>query len=136
MSSNEGRVYFALDGGNIEPEELSKFLGIEATSIYRKDSREFGKRSNINSWELSTPNVIGEYVDVYELSKELIVELLPKKDLIIAAIKRFNFTPRFEVVLCISTNEEHSTPAIAFDANVVKFLGEVGAYIDIDTYRN
>jgi len=33
-------------------------------------------------------------------------------------------------------NEEHSTPAIGFEVDTVKFLGEIGAFIDIDTYKH
>jgi hypothetical protein len=40
-----------------------------------------------------------------------------------------------EVVLTITLDETKSTPAIGFDSRVISFLHEVGASIDIDTYR-
>ncbi len=49
---------------------------------------------------------------------------------------RFNLSPRLEVVLWFSVNEEHSTPAIGFEVDTIKFLGEIGAFIDIDTYKH
>ncbi|WP_230552727.1 DUF4279 domain-containing protein [Teredinibacter turnerae] len=39
LKTNEGRVYFALDGDNFDPDKVTKLLGIEPTSIRRKGSR-------------------------------------------------------------------------------------------------
>ena len=90
----------------------------------------------INSWKLSTANIVNEYIDVYDMATEIINKLNPKKDMIIEAIKKFNATPRLEVVLWFSKNEEHSTPAIGFEIETIKFLGDISAFIDIDTYRH
>ena len=70
------------------------------------------------------------------MSTEIINKLKPIKELIIQATERFKASPRFEVVLWFSTNEEHSTPAIGFEVETVKFLGEIGAFVDIDTYMH
>ena len=136
LETNEGRVYFALDGDNFEPDDVTKLLGIEPTSVKRKGSRVPGKIPNTNSWQLSTENTVHEYIDVFEMAKEIINKLIPVKDLIIQAKKRFNVSARLEVVLWFSMNEEHSTPAIGFEVDTVKFLGEIGAFIDIDTYKH
>lgn len=135
MTTNEGRDYFALDGDDFDPQELTKFLGVEPTTTKLKGSIIPGRIPKTNIWELSTDNVVNDYIDVYEMSTELINKLLPIKNLLIEAIDRFNVLPRFEVVLWFSRNEEHSTPAIGFDADTIKFLGEIGAFIDIDTYK-
>ena len=136
MDTNEGRVYFALDGDDFNPDELTEFLGIVPTSVMRKGSKIPNKIPRTSSWQLSTDNVVGECVDVFEMSMEVINKLKAKKDLIIEAKERFNLSPRFEVVLWFSMNEEHSTPAIGFEVEVVKFLGAIGAVIDIDTYKH
>lgn len=136
METNEGRVYFALDGDDFDPDELTKFLGIEPTSIMRKGSRIVGKIPKMSSWQLSTENLVSEYVDVFEMSTEIVHKLKPKKELILQAKARFNVTPRLEVVLWFSVNENHSTPAIGFEVETVEFLGEIGASIDIDTYKH
>jgi hypothetical protein len=70
------------------------------------------------------------------MAEEIVEKLRPKKDKILEAINKFNLKPRFEVVLWFSVNEEHSTPAIGFEPETVKFLGEIGALIDIDTYKH
>lgn len=74
------------------------------------------------------------YIDVFELSSKIIARLKPKKALILQAKEQFNISPRFEVVLSFSMDEEQPTPAIGFDVETVQFLGDIGAFIDIDTY--
>lgn len=129
MDTNEGRVYFALDGDDFDPDEVTNFLGIEPTSIRRKGSKIPGKIPKMNSWELSTENIVNDYFDVFEMSSEIVSKLKPKTDLIVQAKKRFNALPRFEVVLWFSMNEENSTPAIGFEVETVEFLGEIGAFV-------
>lgn len=95
-----------------------------------------GKLPRVSSWEISTENVVNGYVDVYELSTQIIQILKPKKDEIIQAMNRFNLKPHLEVVLWFSTDEKHSTPAIGFEVETIQFLAEIGAYIDVDTYKH
>ncbi|WP_220745276.1 DUF4279 domain-containing protein, partial [Shewanella colwelliana] len=54
MATNEGRVYFALDGDDFDPDVLTKFLGIEPTSIIRKGEKIPDRLPKSSSWELST----------------------------------------------------------------------------------
>ena len=136
METNEGRVYFALDGDDFDPDELTNFLGIKPTSVIRKGSKIPGKIPKFTSWKLSTENVVNEYIDIFEMSTEIVSRLKPVKNLILEAKDRFKVSPRLEVVLWVSTNEEHSTPAIGFEVDTVKYLGEVGAFVDIDTYTH
>ncbi len=69
MAINEGRVYFALDGDNFEPDELTQFLEIEPTSVMRKGSNIPDKLPPKSSWELSTENVVNNYIDVFDMAK-------------------------------------------------------------------
>lgn len=136
LNTNEGRVYFALDGDDFEPDDLTSLLGITPTSIRRKGSKVPGRIPKLSSWEFSTEHLVNDYIDVFEMATEIVNKLKPKKDQILEAKKLFNVSPRFEVVLYISMSEEHSTPAIGFEIETVKFLGEIGAFVDIDTYRH
>lgn len=136
MTTNEGRVYFALDASDFDPDELTQFLGIEPTSIKRKGERIPNLVPKNYSWILSTENVVNNYIDVSKMATSIIDQLKPKKQLILDAITKYKLYPRFEVVLWISINQEHSTPAIGFEIETVKFLGEIGAFIDIDTYKH
>ena len=136
METNEGKVYFALVGDDFEPDELTEFLGIQPTSVVRKGSKHQGHVPKTDSWQLSSETIVNEYIDIFEMTTDIINKLKPVKHLIIEAKGRFNVSPRLEVVLWISMNEEHSTPAIGFEIDTVKFLGEIGAFIDIDTYKH
>ena len=89
-----------------------------------------------NSWELSTNHIVSDYINVFEMATEIVNRLEPQKQLILQAITKFNATPRLEVVLWFSMNEELSTPAIGFEFETIQFLGEIGAFIDIDTYKH
>lgn len=123
-----------MDGDDFDPDEVTKFLGLQPTSICRKGSKISGKTPRSNSWQLSTENIVENYIDVFELSSKIIARLKPKKALILQAKEQFNISPRFEVVLSFSMDEEQPTPAIGFDVETVQFLGDIGAFIDIDTY--
>ncbi len=136
MKTNEGRVYFALSGDGFNPSEITSLLGIKPTSVLRKGSRIPSKVPVVDSWELCTDQVIDENIDIYEMSAEIINQLIPVQDLIVDAIKKFNLKPRFQVVLWFSEDSEQSTPAIGFDKEIIEFLGKVGAFIDVDTYRH
>ncbi len=136
VNTNEGRVYFALAGDDFDPDELTEFIGIQPTTIIRKGSRDPGKIPQTSSWVLSTENMVDDFIDVYEMSRSIVNQLMPKKDLIWEAIERFSLSPRLEVVLWFSINEDISTPVIGFDVETIKFLGEIGADIDIDSYKH
>lgn len=79
MNVNEGRVYFALDGDDFDPDEVTKFIGIEPTSVMRKGSKAGGKSPKVSSWTISTENVIDEYIDVLGMATEIVSLLKPKK---------------------------------------------------------
>jgi len=135
LPENSGYVYFSLDGDDFDPDEVTRLLGIEPTSVGRKGSKIPGKIPKFNSWRLSTKNVVDECLDIYDLAKEIADQLEPKTAEIVGAIEQFGLSSRLQVVLEFSVNEEHSTPAIGFYKETVKFIADVGAFIDIDTYK-
>jgi len=136
MKTNEGRVYFAFDGDDFDPDVVTKLLGIEPSYIKRKGERIPGKIPKRSSWVLSTEDVKSEYVDIYDMSTQIINQLKPKKAQIIELKNKYELSTRLQVVLAIAMSEEISTPAIGFEIDTVTFLGEVGAFIDVDSYRN
>ncbi len=102
MDTNEGEVYFALNGDNFDPEEMTKFLGIQPTSISIKGI-PIPKQS---SSKISSGKIINECIDVYGMASSLIDILEPKEELLIEAIKHFNVKPHLEVVLWFTVNED------------------------------
>jgi hypothetical protein len=134
LRKNEGRVYFAFDGTDFDPNEITKLLEIEPTKIKLKNELPSGKLPKFNSWIFSTNNISEEYIDIYDMATSIVQTLESKIDTINEIRKRFNVSTRLAVVLSFSTDEGISTPAIGFDASTVSFLAKVGAFIDIDTY--
>jgi hypothetical protein len=133
--TNLGRVYFGLRGDFV-PAELTEAIGIKPTSAKMAGERIPGKVPKCSMWDYSTEQVEGEVVDVYDLSSKIIKDLAPYADRIAAEVRKRDLAAVLQVVLWISTDEDVSTPAIGFDAEVINFLHHVGGTIDIDTYRN
>ena len=134
MRRNEGRVYFAFQGDNFDPNEITKLIGINPTKIRLKNELPSGKLPKFNSWIFSSENVVDEVIDIYEMTTSLVKTLESKVDIINEIRKKLNVTTCLQVVLSFSTNEGISTPVIGFDTATIDFLAKVGAFIDIDTY--
>lgn len=133
---NEAYVYFGLFGDNFAPEKVTQLLNIEPTKVSIKGERVPNKVPISTSWRFSTDKIVNEYIDIEDMSNSIMSNFIPIKDKVITAIKTYNLKPCLMVVLTVSTQEEISTPAIGFTAETLKFLGDVGASIDIDTYTN
>lgn len=130
--TNEGRVYFMLWGDDFDPDEVTRYIGFEPTTIMRKGNPK-PKRS---SWQFSTDKIEDELIDVYEMSAALVSKLKPHTDKISSIKKQLGLDAVLEVVLRITADDNKLTPAIGFGTDVISFLNNVGASIDIDTYRN
>lgn len=136
MNTNEATVIFALEGKSISFDELTKFLCIEPTSMISRGSEKITKKPRMMSWQIAGERIVGEYIDIYAMATEVINIVKPKKEKIIQAKTRFGVLPRLDVVLWVGTHESISAPAIGFDFDTVGFLGEIGAFIDVDTYKH
>ena len=131
--TNEGEVYFALfSNSDFDPNEVTTILGIQPTRTVKKGDL-IPKQT---SWELSTGKIKADYIDVYEMSSTIIKKLEPLTNEIIAVMKKYDLEAVLEVVLWITSDDSKSTPAIGFETDVIKFLSNVNAFIDIDTYLN
>ena len=131
MASNKARAYFALAGYHFNPDDITRLLGIEPTSIDAAGARSGLDKPVISSWELSTDNVSDD-VDVYALTDIIIKQLEPVKDKILQVIESHNLSPRVGVVLELSVDEEEVRPEVGFGARTIRFLAEIGAFINVD----
>jgi len=131
--TNKAEVYFALYGSEFDPEEATRRIGLEPTSIKRKGEPKTRKHS---FWQISVGRIEGDIIDIYEISSALVAQLAPCAKEIANTRQDLGLEAVLEVVLWISTDESKSTPAIGFDHEVISFLQKVGATIDVDTYRN
>ena len=133
MASNKGRVYFALGGYHFNPDDVTRVLGIEPTTVDASGANSGLDNPAISSWELSTETITDD-IDVYELTNELIKQIEPAKEKILELIKSHNLSPRIGVVLVLSVDKNETAPDVGFGARTIRFLAEIGAFINVD-YR-
>lgn len=133
MASNEARAHFTLAGYHFNPDVVTQHLGIQPTSVDASGARSDLSKPVLSSWELSTGTVTDD-IDVYKLTDELIKKIEPAKDKILEICKSHNLSPRLGVVLVLSVDKGETVPDVGFGARTIRFLSEIGAFINID-YR-
>jgi hypothetical protein len=131
LASNKGRAFFALSGYHFNPDDVTRVLGIEPTSTNAAGMSAGHDKPAISSWEIST-DTITEEVDVYKLTEIILKQLEPVKEQILQICKSHNLSPRMGVVLTLSTDKDDTCPDVGFGGRLVKFLAEIGAFINID----
>ena len=135
MASNKGQAYFALSGYHFNPDDITRLLGIEPTSVNAAGANSSLDQPAISSWELSTETVNsdeGDDVDVYKLTDSILKQLEPIKEKIVEVCKSHNLSPRMGVVLTLSIDKDESSPDVGFGARMIRFLADLGAFINID----
>jgi len=141
LASNKGRVYFALSGYHFNPDDITRLLGIEPTSVNSAGAKSELDKPVISSWELSTETVTTDSVsmesgtdnvDVYKLTEIILKQLEPIKEELLKVIKSHNLSPRIGVVLTLSIDKGETCPDVGFGARMVHFLADIGAFINIE----
>jgi hypothetical protein len=134
LASNKGRAFFALCGYHFNPDDITRLLGIEPTSINAAGAHSGLDKPVISSWELSTEMVNSDEseVDIYKLTDNILKQLEPIKDKIVEVCKSHNLSPRMGVVLSLSVDKNESSPEVGFGARTIRFLADIGAFINID----
>lgn len=131
MASNKARAYFTLAGYHFNPDDITRLLGIEPTSVDAAGAKSGLDKPVISSWDLSTDTVTDD-VDVYKLTEIIIKQLEPVKEKIIQVCKSHNLSPRIGVVLTLSIDKDEAVPDVGFGARTVRFLADIGAFINLD----
>ncbi len=131
MASNKGRAYFALLGYHFNPDDITRLLGIEPTSVNAAGAYSGLDKPVISSWELSTETIAGT-VDVFALTDIIVKQLEPLKGKITDVCKSHNLSPRLGVALTLSIDKNESSPEVGFGARTIRFLADTGAFIDVE----
>jgi len=131
VASNKGRVFFALAGYHFNPDDITRLLGINPTSVDASGARSGLDKPVLSLWELSTDTVTDD-IDIYKLTESLIKQIEPAKEKILQVVKSHNLSPRISVVLELSVDKEESVPDVGFGARTIRFLAEIGAFINVD----
>lgn len=134
MASNKGRAYFALVGYHFNPDDITRLLGLEPTSVDDSGTKSGLDKPAISAWELSTDTITSDEdeVDIYKLTETILKQLEPVKDKIIEACKNQNLSPRMGVVLTLSIDKGQSSPEVGFGGRMIRFLADIGAFINVD----
>jgi len=133
LASNEARAHFSLLGYHFNPDHVTQYLGIQPTSVDASGAGSDLSKPVLSAWELSTGTVTGE-IDVYKLVDDLVKQIEPVKDKIVEVCKNQNLSPRIGLVLVLSVDRSETEPDVGFGARTIRFLSEIGAFINID-YR-
>ncbi len=131
MTSNKTRVYFALSGYHFNPDDITRQLGIEPTSVDSSGARSPLDKPVISSWELSTETIV-DNIDVYKMTEIIIKKIEPAKEKILQVIKSHNLSPRIGVVMVLSIDKNESITDFGFGARTIRFLADIGAFINVD----
>ena len=131
MASNQARAYFGLSGYHFNPDDITRIIGLEPTSVNNGGMTGSLDKPSISSWELST-DTISDDVDVYELIEVILKQLEPAKEKILQVIKSHNLSPRVGVVMVLSVDKDESVPDVGFGARSIRFMAELGAFINVE----
>jgi hypothetical protein len=131
LATNKGRAFFALAGYHFDPDDITRLLGIEPTSVDASGANSGLDHPVLSLWELSTETVTDD-VDVYKLTEAIVKQVEPVKEKIVEVAKSHNLSPRIGVVLELSVDKDESAPDVGFGARTIKFLADIGAFINVD----
>jgi len=131
LASNKARAFFALSGYHFNPDDITRLLGIEPTSINAAGANSGLDKPVISSWELSTETVTDD-VDVYKMTDSILKQLEPAREKILQVIKSHNLSPRLGVVLVLSIDKDETCPDVGFGGRTTRFMADIGAFINID----
>ncbi len=130
MASNKGRAYFGLSGYHFNPDDITRIIGLEPTSVNNAGMTGSLDKPVISSWELSTDTVT-EDVDVYALTEIIFKQLEPAKEKILQVITSHNLSPRLGVELVLSIDKDESVPDVGFGGRTTRFMADLGAFINL-----
>ena len=131
MASSQARAHFTLSGYHFNPDDITRLVGIQPSSIDASGAHSGLDKPVISSWEVSTDTIIDD-IDVYKLTDLLIKQIEPARESIKQVIKSHNLSPRIGVVLVLPADSSKHECDIGFGARTVRFLGDIGAFINID----
>lgn len=131
VAANKGRAYFALLGYHFNPDDITRLLGIEPTTVNAAGAYSGLDKPVISSWELSSETLSGE-VDVFALTDSLVKQLEPLKDKIVEVCKSHNLSPRLGVALTLSIDKGETSPEVGFGARTIRFLADTGSFIEVE----
>jgi hypothetical protein len=121
-----------MGGYSFDTDDVSQILEIEPTAVMNGNTRPGDELPAVSSWEYSSQKVLDDNIDIYYMTRMLIKEIEPAKDNIIIAAERYNLVPKIVVKLVISSDKDEAVPDIGISTRNLRFLSEIGAFVDIN----
>ncbi len=137
--TNSAEVYFIVWGRFI-PSQFSSQLGIEATRTSSSGkSKDEPLKSQSSEWIFSSGEVEADVINVSQLATDLINLLRPFEDKLRETIQEAGLKSQLQVKVDLAPHKvvDHETAdgvEIGFTPEVVSFLSNLDASIDVDTY--
>jgi len=131
LASNKARAYFMLAGYHFNPDDITRLIGLEPTSIDASGAGSALDKPVLSTWEMSSATFTDD-IDVYKITDDLLKQVEPAKEKILDAIKSHNLSPRIGVVLTLSIDKDETEPEVGFGARTIRFLSEIGAFINVE----
>lgn len=127
-------VYFAFQGDNFDPNVVTTELGISPTDSWRTgEPGKYIQQLKYSCWQLKSTS--HELLDMDKLVNEVVSQLSEKIELINNLKQRLNLDTALSIVMNIDINEEHPTPYLGHNSEVISFLHRTGTTTDVDIYR-
>ncbi len=134
----EIKVEFSIIGFEEQPQEVSDFLGIIADEYFQKNELISSKsilKNKVNGWVIFSGYYVKDEIEKH--LKGLFEKINKNKNGFKYLCNKYD--SELAISLTIYYNkyndeEEHNTPALHFDKEIIKLLSELNSEIDIDLY--
>jgi hypothetical protein len=137
MNNNPSQsyVYFALQGDDFDPKEVTSALGIVPTDSWKKgDTGQYISNQKYTCWKWSTGKG-KEAIFIDTLVDEVVEKLKEKVETINKLKEKYQLNSVLVIVMYVDVNPEESTPALGHDLKTIEFLYHTQTVTDVDIYR-
>ncbi len=131
VTPTEGKVCFVLVGYHFNPDDITASLELTPSRVDRAGASSNFDKPTLSAWELAL-ETSGGNLNLFQLANELVDQLEPREEQILALIERFNLVPKLRMVLVLSESDDALAPQVGVDTRVLRFLSKISAFVEMD----
>jgi hypothetical protein len=131
-ATHEAEVALVLYGEGVSSAVIAQVIGLQPTTAPRHGE----SAPDELAWRLSCGRVISESVDFAEMASDLVAKLAAHASRIRQAKQTLNLQATLEIDLRLSTDPSVWPPDGGLTAEVIQFLGQIGAEVEFEIYRD
>ncbi|RTQ46307.1 DUF4279 domain-containing protein [Hymenobacter gummosus] len=133
MPAAHSYVYFALQGHDFDPAEVTRRLGTEPTAAWRRgDKLRYNPSAKYACWQWQTRPAA---LLLDELVTQVVARFEDHAPAIVGLKQQFGLDSVLEIVLYVDVNDEAPAPALGHDLRTISFLYRTQTTTDVDIYR-